>query len=81
MDVSNSCIALGFIALGIVALIGFFTKMLSGFGKFNTSTLILIMVLTIVPILLVNGSIESSDAVNILFAVAGFAGGLLSSKQ
>jgi hypothetical protein len=64
-----------------VALVGIFRTKDPGWGRFSTSTLILTLVLLIASTLLVFGKLESSVVVNVLFAVVGFAGGLIADKR
>jgi hypothetical protein len=61
-------------------LIGFFTTKSSGFGKYTTSLLLLILVTFVASIAFVLGKIEWTSLGNLLFAVAGYAGGLVSPK-
>jgi Ca2+/Na+ antiporter len=73
-----------YIPLGVVtlifggALIGFFKKMQRGFGPYNTSVLLLLLVLFIASLAFVDGKIEWPSVSGLLLAVAGFAGGLVS---
>jgi len=60
------------------ALIGFFLKMQRGFGPYNTSVLLLLLVLFITSLAFVTGNIEWPSVSGLLLAVAGFAGGLVS---
>lgn len=52
-----------------------------GFGAYNTSTLIFILVLPIAAALTIIGKIEGPSFVQILMAAIGFAGGLFASKK
>jgi hypothetical protein len=63
------------------ALFGVFKTKSPGFGKYTTSVVLLILVLAIGGLFLAAGRIESSTFANILFAVAGFAGGLITGKS
>lgn len=67
--------------LGSGSLIGFFKTKTSGFGRFTTSTLLVILVLTIASLLFAGGMLEAPVLANVLFAVFGFAGGLFTSKN
>jgi len=66
--------------LGAGSLIGFFLTKTEGFGRFATSTLLIILVLTISAVLFAAGKLESEIMANVLFAVFGFAGGLFTSR-
>jgi len=61
-------------------LIGFFIRMSRGFGPHNTSTLVLILVLFVAVLGFVTGKFQD-QMTNLLFAVAGYAGGLFSGKD
>lgn len=70
--------------IGILAglvLIGIFYTKKQGFGKFTTSLILLTSALFVAALLFASEKIESSTFVNILFAVIGFAGGLLTDKD
>jgi hypothetical protein len=64
-----------------VTLIGIFATKTKGFGKYTTSLLLLVIVLFLSSFFLVLGKIEPTMFANVLFAVAGFGGGLLSAKK
>ena len=64
----------------VIALVGIFWTKTQGFGKYTTSTLILTLVLFVASIAFVTQRVEWEPLANILFAVAGFAGGLITSK-
>jgi hypothetical protein len=61
-------------------LVGFFATKTSGFGKYTTSLLLLILVIFVGSVALATGKIEWPSLANLLFAVAGYAGGLVSPK-
>ena len=67
--------------LGSGSLIGFFWTKTKGFGRFATSTLLIILVLTFAALLYTGGRLEGQIMANVLFAVFGFAGGLFTSKD
>jgi hypothetical protein len=67
--------------LGSASLIGFFKTKSEGFGRFTTSTLLVILVVTISGLLYAGGKLEGQVMANVLFAVFGFAGGLFTSKN
>ena len=66
--------------LGVAALIGFFFTKTEGFGRFTTSTFLILLVLVISSLLYSAGKLESQVMANVLFAAFGFAGGLFTSK-
>ena len=67
--------------LGAGSLVGFFMTKTSGFGRFTTSVLLIIMVVTIAALMYAAGKLGGEVMANVLFAVFGFAGGLFTSKN
>jgi hypothetical protein len=71
------------IAISIVtggSLIGIFKTKTPGFGRYSTSLIMLVLVLFSASVFAANGRLEPQQLGNILFAVAGFAGGLIAAK-
>lgn len=60
---------------------GFFLTKTKGWGKFSTSTLLLILVLFAATVAFVHGDLKLEPLTNLLFAIAGFAGALLTGKE
>ncbi len=52
-----------------------------GFGRYTTSVLIFALVLFVASLAFVLGKVELEPLSNLLFAIAGFAGGLIMGKQ
>jgi hypothetical protein len=77
----NEWLMVGIFIIGAGSLIGFFITKTPGFGKYTTSALLLILVVTISALLYVGGKIEGETMANIIFAVFGFAGGLFTGKN
>lgn len=77
----NEWLTLGIFIIGAGSLVGFFITKTPGFGKYTTSALLLILVVTISALLYVGGKIEGETMANIIFAVFGFAGGLFTGKN
>lgn len=67
--------------IGLIALIGFFITKTKGFGRFATSTFLLVLVVIISALLYAAGKLDSQVLANLLFAVIGFAGGLFTGKE
>lgn len=67
--------------VGLVALVGFFWSKKGGFGPYNTSTLLILLVLIISALLVASGKLTADLMTNILLAVLGFAGGLFANTQ
>lgn len=62
-------------------LIGFFTTKTNGFGKYSSGLLVLILVTFVGAFALSIGKIEWPSLANLLFAVAGFGGGIVADKE
>jgi len=67
--------------VGAGSIMGFFKTKTEGFGRFTTSTLLILLVLTISGLLYGAGKLQGDIMANVLFAVFGFAGGLFTSKN
>lgn len=80
MDTSQMLL-IGIFILGGGSLIGFFKTKTEGFGRYATSTLLVILVVIISGLLFAGGKLEGQVMANVLFAVFGFAGGLFTSKN
>jgi len=52
-----------------------------GFGPYNTSVLVLVLVLFVAALASVLQKIEFQPLVSLLLAVAGFAGGVLTARD
>ena len=65
----------------LFALSRFFDTKLPGYGRFNSSTLIIILALMLSTIVLLIDKEKSEDVVKIIFAVIGFAAGLVAGKE
>ena len=63
------------------ALCGFFTTKTRGFGRYNTSILVIILALSFGSIALIAGLIREQAFSNLLMAIVGFAGGLVVGKE
>jgi hypothetical protein len=53
-------------------------KMENGFGPYNTSVVLLFLILFVTAVAFATGKIEWPNVSGLLLAVAGFAGGLVS---
>lgn len=72
---------LGVLVLSLVALIGFFITKTKGFGRFSTSSLLLLLIVLISALLFVAGKLDGQIVSQIFFAVIGFAGGLFTGTD
>ena len=78
---TESLLLIGIFLLSAIGLIGFFKTKSAGFGKYTTSTLVLLMVLVLSTLLFASGHFESQYFTNVLMALVGFAGGLINAKE
>lgn len=67
--------------LSIIVLCGIFRTKARGFGRFSTSLILLVLVLSFAALFLVVGKIDGGIFANVAFAVAGYAGGLISQAR
>ncbi len=58
-----------------------FAHMKSGFGQYNTSVLIVVLVLFVATTFVLFGKVEWQSVANLIFSIVGFAGGLLAKKS
>lgn len=72
-------LGLGIIYSGV--LLGYFKTKKPGFGPYNTSILIIILVLMLTSIGFVTGKIDPDDTSKIIFALIGFAAGLFVKRE
>ena len=62
------------------SIFGIFKTKTAGFGRYTTSALVLTLVLFVAALAFVLGRVEWAPLANLLFAIAGFAGGLITAK-
>ena len=67
--------------IGIASLVGFFITKTAGFGKFTTSTFLMLLVVILISLFFSAGKIQPEHLSNVIFAVIGFAGGLFTTKN
>lgn len=72
---------IGVVLFGIATMIGIFTTKTPGFGKYSTSVVILTVIVFVASIFLLIEKISAQIFANILFAVAGYAGGLINGSK
>lgn len=78
---STNWLLIAVFVIGLAALIGFFVTKTKGFGRFATSTLLLLLVLVISCLFYAGDKLEAQMLSNLLFAIIGFAGGLFAPKE
>lgn len=78
---TNDWLLIAIAIFGIVALVGIFSTKTAGFGRFTVSLLLFILVLLFASLFFAAGKIESTIFLNIVFAILGYAGGLIAYKQ
>lgn len=67
--------------LGGGALYGFFRTKTPGFGRYNTSILVIILALSFGSLALIAGAIREQVFSSLLMAIVGFAGGMVVGKE
>lgn len=67
--------------LGIGILIGFFRTKSEGYGPFNTSTLVINVIVIVTALFFSQGMISEDLMSNMIFAVIGFAAGIFTGKK
>ncbi len=72
-------ITLSVFALGTV--IGIFLTKNPGFGRYTSSLLLLMVVLYLAAFFLLLGKVDQTVFINMAFAIAGYAGGLIQGKK
>ncbi|MCH9742463.1 MAG: hypothetical protein K0U21_04560 [Proteobacteria bacterium] len=80
MEITN-WLLLSIFVVSIVALVGFFVTKTKGFGRFATSSFLVLLVVIVSSLLFAAGKLDSQILANIFFAVIGFAGGLFTGKE
>ena len=80
MDITTMLVVL-ISVIGAIALVGFFWTKAAGYGKYTTSTLILLVIAILAALLFASGKLEGQVLSNIFLAVAGFAGGLVAAGK
>jgi len=63
------------------ATLGVFLTKVEGFGKYTVSVLVLVLALFVASLAFSIGRIEAQPFMSLLFAVVGYAGGLISKKE
>jgi uncharacterized protein YebE (UPF0316 family) len=78
---TSTLLQIEILLIGVITLVGFFATKSPGFGKFSTSTLLMLVVVVVTSLLFVADKLDSQIVANIFFAVVGFAGGLFTNKS
>jgi CHASE2 domain-containing sensor protein len=71
----------GIFVVGFASLIGFFVTKTKGFGRFATSTFLILVSLIVSSLMFSAGKLDGQIMANIFFAVIGFAGGLFTANE
>ena len=77
----SSILLLSISVLGAISLVGFFRTKTDGFGKYNTCTLVLLVVLVLSALLFAGGRFSADLFANVVMAIIGFAGGLVVARE
>lgn len=80
MDI-NEIVVYFVLGLGALVLAGFFKTKKIGYGPFNSSTLLLILVLILSTSLVLLEKIPKESFINIVFSVIGFATALFTKND
>jgi hypothetical protein len=64
-----------------ICLLGFYFTSKQGFGRYATSLVILTVVLCVATLAFFEGKIPDSIFTNLLFLIAGYAGGLIGKQE
>jgi len=76
----NTTALICFTIISLALLVGIFITKTGGFGRFSTSVLLLTAALIATTFCRLLDLVDSSLFGNIVFAIVGFAGGLISNK-
>ena len=74
-------LAAGVLIVGLVVMWGIFKTKTPGFGRYSTSVVLLTLVVTIAGLGFAFGRIGEAFFGHVMFAVVGFAGGLIANRQ
>lgn len=72
---------IGLSIFGTATMVGIFLTKTPGFGKYSTSVVLLAVVVFVASLFLLLDKISSQVFANIMFAVAGYAGGLINGGK
>jgi len=72
---------IGVFIIGSGALIGFFATKTKGYGRYTTSTFLILVSIVVSSIMYAAGKLDGQIMANVIFAVIGFAGGLFTGKE
>ena len=72
---------IGLTIFSVSTMLGIFLTKAPGFGKYSVSVIILLVITFIAAYFLLFGLITSSIFANVIFAVAGYAGGLINANR
>lgn len=71
----------GIFVIGLSMVLGFFITKKPGFGRYATSSLVIIAVLAFSCLLFASGKLDEKIISNIFFSALGFAAGLFTSRE
>ena len=80
MDSYEFSVQIAVVALFGATIFGIFRTKKDGFGRYTTSVLVLTLVLFVAALAFVTGKVEWTPLANLLFAVTGYAGGLITAR-
>ncbi len=77
----ETCVIWIISTFGLIALLGFFKTKKPGYGRFNTSTLLVILVIIFSSLFFAIEKVTKAEMLHIFFSIIGFAGGLFSAAE
>jgi hypothetical protein len=78
---SESWLTLSILVVGLASLIGFFVTKTKSYGRYATSTFLILVVLVVSSQMYSAGKLDGQIMANVFFAIIGFAGGLFTGKE
>ena len=81
MQTTDAVAAIGLTLIFGVSLIGIFKTKTEGFGKYTSSLVLFVLILYLLSLFFAFGKVESHLLANAVFAVLGYAGGLVVGKS
>lgn len=72
---------IGLTLFASITMVGIFRTKTPGFGRYSSSLVILLSVVFVASLFLLLDQLTSQIVGNLLFAIAGYAGGLIGGKK
>jgi hypothetical protein len=78
---TDSALIVAVAVVGAIALVGFFWTKAPGFGRFTTSTFLILLSLVLSALFFAAGKFDGQAFSSVVLAIIGFAAGLFTAKQ